>query len=142
MWALLCAYNRSEHLSRTVEELQSENYQLQSYMEASDAPNVNGKRQMTSIHRLMFDFAVTNLVYLHCLERHNVGANPNSSPGSVVAPIGPDRLTIPPNQQRRGFSTRQHHSDDIPRPNTANRPGSRRFAECVFVLLPLSLACF
>lgn len=35
-----------------IEELQSENYQLRAYVEASEVPNANGKRQMLSSHRL------------------------------------------------------------------------------------------
>lgn len=65
---------------------------------------------------------------LRNLSRH--AAHANSSPLSVNVPIAPDRLTLPPEQQRPGFHERQHHSDDGPRSNEGNRPGSRRFIEC------------
>ncbi|KIP08143.1 hypothetical protein PHLGIDRAFT_388983 [Phlebiopsis gigantea 11061_1 CR5-6] len=90
-----------------MEDLRTKNDRLQMYMDTSNIPNANGKRQMLSRH----------------------AAHANSSPLSVNVPIAPDRLTLPPEQQRPGFHERQHHSDDGPRSNEGNRPGSRRFIE-------------
>lgn len=71
--------------------------------------------------------------------------NAHSSPRSVVAPIGPDRLTLPPSHQQPSFSTGQHHSDDTAQAQvdrqsfeagyipSRERPGSRRFTECAFL---------
>jgi len=89
----------------------------------SAAPNVNGKRQMLDRHR------------------HPNGARTNSSPHTIVTPIGPNRLTLPPEHQQPTFSSnRASHSDDYPQNQTledqargdlpeTGRPGSRRFIQ-------------
>ncbi|PCH38188.1 hypothetical protein WOLCODRAFT_161368 [Wolfiporia cocos MD-104 SS10] len=82
---------------------------------------MNGKRRMLDSHR------------------HQSGARTNSSPRTVITPLGPNRLTLPPDHQQPSFSSdRASHSDDVsgfhdegegryPRPS--ERPGSRRFTE-------------
>ncbi|KAI0699700.1 hypothetical protein BC835DRAFT_1330339 [Cytidiella melzeri] len=109
-------------LQRTIEELQEENQRLREYIgEPSEITNANGKRRMQEFHR------------------HTSGARTNSSPRTVVTPVGPGRLTLPPSHQQPNFPDTQHHSDDgrqvgrqsraVEYMSSSNRPGSRQFSE-------------
>ncbi|KZT11348.1 uncharacterized protein LAESUDRAFT_734218 [Laetiporus sulphureus 93-53] len=118
-------YKNLKRYHPTVEDLQAENEQIRRYAEygqgtSSDIRNDNGKRRMLDSHY-----------------SHPDGARNSSSPRSIVTPVGPDRLTLPPDHQQPTFTSRRaSHSDD---PSQAfqdqsgrqqrDRPGSRRFAQ-------------
>ncbi|KAI0957514.1 hypothetical protein AcW1_005883 [Taiwanofungus camphoratus] len=122
-------HTENKTLKKTVDELRSENDQLRQYLEygqsvPSETSNLNGKRQMLDIHR------------------HASGARTNSSPSSIVAPIGPDRLTLRPDHQAPNFAPRHAQQRDEfmqPQvlqgqnasgyPQARDRPGSSRFAQ-------------
>ncbi|KIM87238.1 hypothetical protein PILCRDRAFT_305306 [Piloderma croceum F 1598] len=103
-------------LKKENEDLRHQNRQLQQHIdprEPSDAMNANGKRPMAASYR----------------------AGTNSSPRSIVTPLGPNRLTIPPGQDAPNFSQQQGPDDSHNAANTNNfqaqmqRPGSSRFVE-------------
>ncbi|TFY83698.1 hypothetical protein EWM64_g318 [Hericium alpestre] len=98
-------------LRKTVEELKLENHQLRQYAgfgdgQPSEFTNLNGKRPMTDAY------------------------------SSVATPLGPNRLTLPPDHQQPKFS--QHISEGgrssgsnsgTPFVPPEKRPGSSRFAQ-------------
>ncbi|KAF9818931.1 hypothetical protein IEO21_02469 [Rhodonia placenta] len=118
-----------KNIKSTVNELRLENQQLRQYADydpgvPSEVPNMNRKRQMVARHQ------------------HLSGARTNSSPRTVMTPVGPSRLTLPPDHQQPAFPSHGgSHSDDILQeqsfrshaqdalPPDTNRPGSRRFAQ-------------
>ena len=55
------------------------------------------------------------------------GVHTNSSPRSIMTPIGPDRLTLPPDHQQPMFALNTQAATTPHR----DRPGSSRFAQCV-----------
>ncbi|KZT26415.1 hypothetical protein NEOLEDRAFT_257489 [Neolentinus lepideus HHB14362 ss-1] len=77
-------------LRKAVEELKQENEQLRKYVQYGEEPSqmrdTNGKRRMMDPYR------------------HQDGPVTNSSPRSIVTPVGPDRLTLPPSQVQPNFS--------------------------------------
>ncbi|KAH9842764.1 uncharacterized protein C8Q71DRAFT_219512 [Rhodofomes roseus] len=118
--------NEFKAMKKTLEDLRVENAQLRQHTEyqgmPSDIPNVNGKRRM---------------VYSH---QHPSGAQTNSSPRSIVTPIGPDRLTLPPDRQQPTFAPAAHVPDQVLTPHR-DRPGSSRFAQYAsFVILDRDFA--
>lgn len=78
--------------------------------------------------------------------RHANGAHTNSSPRSVLTPVAPNRLTLPPSHQQPSFTPRAQNSDDgsgMSEYPPANRPGSSRFIEYgLFQLSSLALHLF
>ncbi|KAH9951237.1 hypothetical protein B0H21DRAFT_271215 [Amylocystis lapponica] len=116
-------------LKKALDDLRSENDQLRQYLEycqSSDIPNSNGKRRMLDIHQ------------------NHSGSRTNSSPRSIVTPVGPDRLTLPADRQQPNLSSRHVHpprsdgtrqfqalqdGDPAEHFQQENRPGSSRFAE-------------
>ncbi|KDQ61024.1 hypothetical protein JAAARDRAFT_204795 [Jaapia argillacea MUCL 33604] len=118
-------------LKKTVEDLRRENQRLQKYAdyhgqneESSRSANGNGKRPMIEI------------------QRQPNGTKTNSSPRSIVTPVGPSRLTLAPDHHPSNFGSSRSggpFSDNTPqnpfntqhfRPQQpTERPGSSRFAE-------------
>ncbi|KZT68125.1 hypothetical protein DAEQUDRAFT_340492 [Daedalea quercina L-15889] len=106
--------NEFKAVKKALEDMKSENAQLRKHAGyqsmPSDIPNANGKRRM---------------VYSH---QHPSGVRTNSSPRSVFTPLGPDRLTLPPDRQQPNFAPLEqaHNQPVILR---RERPGSSRFAQ-------------
>ncbi|CCM02096.1 uncharacterized protein FIBRA_04173 [Fibroporia radiculosa] len=115
-----------------LQNLQSENNQLRQDLgygqtTPSEIPDRNGKRRMLDGHR------------------HSNGTLTSSSPRTVVTPIGPNRLTLPPDHQQPTFASNHashRHGDDYAPmrtirekvdiengPPQRDRPGSSRFAQ-------------
>ncbi|EMD38551.1 hypothetical protein CERSUDRAFT_105138 [Gelatoporia subvermispora B] len=74
----------------------------------------------------------------HILYSFHDGPQTNSSPRSIVTPVGPNRLTLPPEHQQPVFNNQSplHAGATIREPNgsggdgrTPDRPGSSRFAQ-------------
>ncbi|TFK55098.1 hypothetical protein OE88DRAFT_999546 [Heliocybe sulcata] len=120
-------------LRKAVEELKTENEQLRKYAQYSKEPsqeqNVNGKRRMLDPYRYEDDPRTT------------------SSPRSIVTPLGPDRLTLPPSQvqpkfsggrqpEQRANAMMSHGASNshTQLSHPGNRPGSSRFMQYVIVL--------
>ncbi|KAI0727230.1 hypothetical protein C8Q72DRAFT_841583 [Fomitopsis betulina] len=106
--------NEFKMLKKMLEDLKFENSQLRQdsrYQSMpSDIPNTNGKRRMIQSHQ------------------HTSGAHTNSSPRSVMTPMGPDRLTLPPDHQQPNFAPHTQIADHRATPNR-DRPGSSRFVQ-------------
>ncbi|EPT06033.1 hypothetical protein FOMPIDRAFT_1026888 [Fomitopsis schrenkii] len=106
--------NEFKMLKKAVEDLKYENTQLRQDSRyqgvSSDVPNANGKRR---------------IVYGH---QHASRAHTNSSPRSVLTPMGPDRLTLPPDHQQPTFAPHAQVADQRTTPHR-DRPGSSRFAQ-------------
>jgi len=106
--------NEFKAMKKTLEDLKAENAQLQQYAGyqgmPSDIQNANGKRRMLYNHQ------------------HPGGVRTNSSPRSAVTPIGPDRLTLPPDRQQPSFAPVTQAPDQSTTPQR-NRPGSSRFVQ-------------
>ncbi|GBE82250.1 hypothetical protein SCP_0406340 [Sparassis crispa] len=126
---------KGEHLEnkvfkKTVQDLHAEIAQLRQYLGyAQEAPheiNMNGKRPRVENHRVPS------------------GSRTNSSPRSIITPVGPNRLTLGPDRQQPSFSQQSHPShedDEFARPRAfqsssrnanaysqeTDRPGSSRF---------------
>ncbi|KAJ3557026.1 hypothetical protein NM688_g1699 [Phlebia brevispora] len=82
-------------------------------------------------HRALVDRMKNDAAENKELKRHANGARTNSSPRSVMTPLGPDRLTLPPSHQQPSFTHRKNQAADVQTDDEyaqANHPGSRRFA--------------
>lgn len=127
----ICSFHRTCY--RVVDELRNENAQLRQYgAEPSEVTNAHGKRPMMDVHRSVYLSAFQSprkLIFVFHPHRHTNGAMSNSSPRSVMTPVGPDRLTLPPSHQQPSFSHKGRHSDEAQGAEEySHRPGSRRIA--------------
>lgn len=121
---------------RENEDLRRANHHFQEqYMdhrEPSGTFNMNGKRPMTGSHRCAYASCLCCILLASSLILNSVGTN--SSPRSIVTPLGPNRLTIPPGQNAPNFLRQQdengaHTINEFQ--EQTQRPGSSRFAEFV-----------
>lgn len=69
-------------------------------------------------------------VTLNCLTLTSV-SSVYSSPRSALTPVGPNRLTLLPNQQQPSFAPRHDHQGGghASEPELRERPGSSRYAQ-------------
>ncbi|KAI0029382.1 hypothetical protein K488DRAFT_56498 [Vararia minispora EC-137] len=99
-------------MKKRIQELIMENEQVRRSLEYSGARssfslNSNGKRRMTDAYRRM--------------------DSGHSSPRSAATPIGPVRLTLPPDQQQAAFTNRTPHN--YAPGQSHDRLGSSHFAQ-------------
>ncbi|THH13930.1 hypothetical protein EW146_g6332 [Bondarzewia mesenterica] len=105
-------------LRHTIEELRSENEQLRQYagLAVTGPASESSKRRRTDAYRSSAD------------------ARDFSSPRSVPTPLGPNRLTLPPNHQQPIFSQQRLNPEENSGmghgvAQQRDRPGSSRFVQ-------------
>ncbi|KZP12592.1 hypothetical protein FIBSPDRAFT_936841 [Athelia psychrophila] len=98
-------------LKQEIDDLRSQIHEMQQFVDMrqpSDAINANGKRSLVEFHR---------------------SSGNSSSPRSIVTPLGPSRLTLPPNQDNPLFARSSTSQKVEAQLQQQQRPGSSRFVQ-------------